>query len=98
VIAFTQLPIATKACFRTLASRRDARALSSPHPIQRSVLDRFADVVGGDGAAAVEVRDGAGDLQDSGVGARAQAQAVDRQLQQPLAGAVHLAQLRQFDR
>jgi len=37
--------------------------------------------MGGDRGAGVEIRDGAGDLQDSGVGARAQAEAVDCQLQ-----------------
>jgi hypothetical protein len=45
---------------------------SCANPIQRSILDGFADVVDGDGAAAVEVGDDAGDLRDARVGTQGQ--------------------------
>ena len=45
--------------------------------IERAVLDGFGDVVGLDGFGGLEVRDRAGDFEDSVIGAGADAQLVD---------------------
>src|ERR1017187_10754664 len=48
-------------------------------------------MVGGDRGGAVEIGDGARDFQDSRVGARAQSEAVDGELEQTLAARLDLA-------
>src|SRR6185437_11914828 len=51
-----------------------------------------------DGAAAVEVGDGARDLENPRVGACAQSKAIDREFHQALAGGLDLAMVAQFAR
>ena len=58
-------------------------------PVQTSVLNRLGDVGGLDFFRAGEVGDGAADLQDSAVGAGAQAQFVDRGFEQSFRVIVH---------
>ena len=56
-----------------------ARGLSHPElAVQHAVLDRFGDVVGGDGLRALQVRDGAGDLERPVVGPCREPQLRDR--------------------
>ena len=66
---------------------------STHGPIEGAVLDRLGDVGGGDGVGAGEVGDGAGDLEDAGVGAGGEAEPVGDELQHPVAGGVRLAEL-----
>jgi hypothetical protein len=58
-------------------------------PVQTSILNRLGDVGGLDFFSAGEVGDGATDLQDSAVGAGAQAQFVDRGFKQSLGVIIH---------
>src|SRR5580704_3828794 len=78
--------------------RRAARSSSRPlvfhsgrGAIERSILYRLTDMMRGDRARAVEVGNRARDFQDARVGARAQAEAIDRQFQQALAARLDLA-------
>jgi hypothetical protein len=57
---------------RCSPSRRFVRSLDPKRPIEGSVLDGFADVLGGDRVGEGEVGDGAGNFQDAVVGAGAQ--------------------------
>ena len=62
-------------------------------PVQTPVLDGLADVFRPDSLRALQVGDGAGDLQDAVVRPGAEAQLVDGGLQQLPARVVHLAKL-----
>ena len=64
---------------------------SSHLPIQTSILDRFGDVGGFDVFHAGEIGNGAADFQDSTISSRAQAEFVDRGLQQSLCILFHRA-------
>ena len=80
---FPQFPARGRACARC-AAPVTARVLSPVLPIQRAVLHGFGDVPGGDLLRALQVGDGAGDLQDAGVGAVGQAQPLAGEQQQLL--------------
>ena len=60
------------------------KALAPVLPVERTVLDGFRHVVGGDIARARQVGDGAGDLQNAVVGPGAQVQVGHGGLEQPL--------------
>ncbi len=58
---------AQPAAKETARQANEPEAISAPYlPIQRPVLDRLAQVLGGDFFGAGEVGDGAGDLEDAG--------------------------------
>jgi len=72
-------------------------SVSTPQlTVERTELDRLADVVAGNVFSAGQVGDGARDFQDSVVGAGAQVQVRHRKLQQILRRVVQFAELFQF--
>src|SRR5208282_2173071 len=72
-------------------SSRPLRFVLRGGAVERAILNRLADVMRGDRGGAVEIGYRARDFQDARVGARAQAEAVEGELEQALPARLDLA-------